>query len=154
MRESIIKASENEAEILSQLAFNSKSHWGYDSEFMDNCKSELTYSTEDILDSQNHFYKIIFNNNIAGFYRLLEISANEIELEALFISPEFIGQSFGKKLFDHAVGLSKSLGYDSIKIQSDPYAEEFYLKMGAIKIGEEPSGSIPGRVLPLMKYEI
>jgi hypothetical protein len=34
-------------------------------------------------------------------------------------------------------------------IQGDPNAAEFYQRCGARKIGERPSASIPGRVLPL-----
>jgi hypothetical protein len=33
-------------------------------------------------------------------------------------------------------------------IDADPNAEAFYLAMGAVRIGQTPSGSIPGRVLP------
>jgi len=36
-------------------------------------------------------------------------------------------------------------------IDADPNAEGFYLKMGAERVGESPSGSIPGRMLPLLQ---
>jgi hypothetical protein len=35
---------------------------------------------------------------------------------------------------------------------ADPYAESFYAKYGAERIGEAPSGSIPGRFLPRMRF--
>jgi hypothetical protein len=35
-----------------------------------------------------------------------------------------------------------------------PNAEGFYRKMGAERVGETPSGSIPGRMLPLMQVRV
>ncbi|TCT06419.1 hypothetical protein EDC22_1111 [Tepidamorphus gemmatus] len=33
-------------------------------------------------------------------------------------------------------------------VDSDPFAEGFYLAMGAQRVGEAPSGAIAGRMLP------
>ncbi|WP_067619878.1 hypothetical protein [Alicyclobacillus acidiphilus] len=41
---------------------------------------------------------------------------------------------------------------DELTIRPDPNAEPFYLAMGAQRVGEVPSGSIPGRMLPLLQY--
>nr|WP_211354784.1 hypothetical protein [Stackebrandtia albiflava] len=37
---------------------------------------------------------------------------------------------------------------------ADPGAEPFYRRMGAVRIGEAPSGSVPGRVLPRMTVRL
>jgi hypothetical protein len=39
-------------------------------------------------------------------------------------------------------------------ILSDPFAEAFYARLGAVRIGEGPSDAIPGRLLPLLEYAI
>jgi hypothetical protein len=41
-----------------------------------------------------------------------------------------------------------------IRIEGDPFAEGFYLTMGAIRVGETPSRSIPGRSLPLLSVDV
>ena len=41
-------------------------------------------------------------------------------------------------------------GYTSLRIEADPNALGFYQAMGASQIGEAPSGSIPGRTLPVL----
>lgn len=38
-----------------------------------------------------------------------------------------------------------------IRIHSDPHAEAFYVKMGAVRIGEIESTVFPDRKLPLME---
>jgi len=37
-------------------------------------------------------------------------------------------------------------------LDADPDAEPFYLHHGARRIGEVPSGSIPGRMLPRLAF--
>jgi hypothetical protein len=37
-------------------------------------------------------------------------------------------------------------------IDADPHAEAFYLAMGAVRVGEAASESIPGRSLPRLAY--
>lgn len=39
-------------------------------------------------------------------------------------------------------------------IDADPNAEPFYRAMGAVRIGATPSGSIPGRELPLLEFTL
>ncbi|EBV1760669.1 N-acetyltransferase, partial [Salmonella enterica subsp. enterica serovar Newport] len=38
----------------------------------------------------------------------------------------------------------------ALLVDADPNAEAFYIRQGAIRIGETPSESLPGRVLPLL----
>lgn len=48
--------------------------------------------------------------------------------------------------------VARALGLSSLLIDADPNAEGFYLRMGAERVGEVPSGSISGRMLPLLRY--
>jgi hypothetical protein len=46
-------------------------------------------------------------------------------------------------------------GFERITLEADPgAAEPFYLAMGANRIGSVPSGSIPGRFIPLLEVPI
>ena len=42
-------------------------------------------------------------------------------------------------------------GATAMRIEADPGAEAFYLRMGARRIGVAPSEAIPGRMLPLLE---
>ena len=44
-----------------------------------------------------------------------------------------------------------TLGFERITLEADPGAEPFYLAMGARRCGSIPSGSIPGRPLPVLE---
>lgn len=151
---SIRKALPHENEQLSALAIRSKAHWGYSEEFLLDCIDELSYTSEQILNSDNWFYVVCLQDQLQAFYQLVKIKEDVLELEALFVDPAFIGQGLGKFLFEHAVQLATRMGYSKIDIQSDPNTTEFYFKMGCVQVGELESQSIPGRYLPLMNFDL
>ena len=147
----IRRALPNESEQLSSLAMRSKKTWGYDDAFMEQCRQELTLSTEYIATSQ--VYVIEENGEVLGFYGL-NGKRYEASLDFLFIEPSKINCGYGKKLWLHAVKSAAELGFKYILIDSDPNAKRFYLAMGAKLKGEVSSRSIPGRILPLFCFTI
>ena len=150
----IRKARPDQAQKLSQLAFHSKAHWEYSPEFMAACRSELTYTPTDINHPQCCFYLIESDEACIGFYGLAQISLLEIELIALFISPAYIGQGYGRVLITHAQTQAINRGARTMIIQSDPNAQTFYAAVGAQQIGQRESDSIPGRYLPLFCLDL
>ena len=140
-------AKPQESDRLSALAFRSKVYWGYPQEFMNACRAELTYTADDIRD--HHFFVILNDDRPVGFYGLTRLAAIEIELEALFVEPEYIGKGYGRALIEHAKTVAKQLGGSELIIQGDPNAAQFYLRAGGKLIGERESASIPGRYLPV-----
>ena len=149
----IRKALEEEANGLSDLAFRSKSHWGYPPEFMQAAKQELAVSSDDIRNPDCHYFIADLKTRIVGFYVLGKQTGDEIELDAMFVEPESIGRGVGKALMNHAKNHAATLGASRMIIQSDPYAEGFYKAAGAKNIGKRESESIPGRFLPLLEIE-
>ncbi|MBL8155290.1 MAG: GNAT family N-acetyltransferase [Anaerolineae bacterium] len=141
---SIRRARPDEAEALTGLFWRSKAHWGYDEAFMARVRETLRITPEII--EQQHVYVLETDGRIAGFYAL-HVLPDRLHLEDLFIEPDQIGMGYGRRLFDHAVEVGRRLGYDSFTLESDPNAEEFYLKLGAIRVGEHES-AIPGRFIP------
>ena len=148
----IRKAQLSESELLSRLALRSKSYWNYSPEFISACCQELTYSQQDI--QNNHFYVAEINNKVIGFFALEIISEDKIELDALFVDPNYINQGYGRKLINQAKLIASELGGKVIIVQGDPNAKNFYLKVGGQFIGERESVSIPGRYLPLFKIDL
>lgn len=146
----------SEAQQLTQLAHLAKAYWGYSPRFMEAFDDELTIKDEDLGNDRYLFRVGTCDGKICGFYTLDRESEADgsIEMSALFVEPTAIGKGLGKRLFDHAVQQAKSQGASSMMIHSDPYAEKFYTKMGAMKVRDIPSRSVEDRDIPLLKYEL
>ncbi len=65
-----------------------------------------------------------------------------------------MGLGVGRTLLRAARDIARSTGFSALLIHSDPNAEAFYLREGAVCAGSVPSGSIPGRILPLLRLEL
>ena len=150
----IRKAQAHEAELLSQLAIESKAYWGYSADFLEACAEELTISAADMALSGFVYMLCESDTEIIGFYAIECLSKNKAELDALFVKPCYIGKGAGKKLMMHAIDQAKKMGCTTLVIQSDPNAEKFYLAMGAAVLGEQESKSVSGRYLPMMSYAL
>lgn len=145
------RAQSGEAEDISALALRSKSYWGYSDAFLEACRAELTFTPEQC--ASGALVVAVSNERVAGFY-LLEGSPPEGELAALFVDPERIGEGVGGVLLRHALISAAERGFRSLVLDSDPGAESFYSKYGADRIGGIASGSIPGRELPRMRFDL
>lgn len=75
-------------------------------------------------------------------------------LKDLFIEPKEIGKGYGKALWQYMIEVAKDLGIRTVHFHSDPHAENFYIMMGAKRIGEIESTVFEGRKLPLLEAEI
>jgi len=147
----IRRATLDEAFLLSDLAFRSKAYWGYKQSFMELCRRDLTILPDNITD--NLVYVIEKDGQIVGFYELRG-KVPEANLYWLFLDPKTIGCGYGKRLWLHVVEMAKDLGFEYMMIKSDPYAESFYERMGAERIGDLPSTAIPRLKLPLLRYQL
>ena len=143
-----------EAEALSTLALRSKAHWGYSSAFMEACRDELTYRADDIASASFRFVVAEVDAAIVGFYALERLSAEEVELEALFVEPSHIGCGWGRALITHARQEAAKWGASTMTIQGDPHAEAFYRAAGGVRTGHRVSASVPGRYLPVFTIEL
>lgn len=150
----IRKAEQHEIELLSEIAMKSKAHWGYSTEFMERCRSELTVTPEKFNSVRFTHMVCESDDEILGFYAIGTLGDNECELDALFVKPQSIGTGVGKALIEHAIALVARLGFDTLTIHSDPNTERFYLNAGAILIGTEESNSIEGRYLPVLSIPL
>lgn len=137
---------------ISAIAYQSKAFWGYSDDFMEACRKELTFGPEFFAE---HFIKgAFFEGTLAGFYALSKESKGKGDLTALFVLPEFIGKSIGKALVDDCLKSARKIEIKTLTVESDPNAEPFYACFGWVTVGRTPSGSIPGRSLPLMELKL
>lgn len=148
------RAREEECHALSDLAFRSKAYWGYSAEFMEACRAELWISAMDMASPDCHYVVAESRGEILGYYALRQLSAEEQELEALFVDPEHIGQGVGGKLIEHAKSHAEEAGARFLRAQGDPNAADFYRAAGGIQVGERESDSVPGRYLPEFRIRL
>ncbi|QDU08688.1 GNAT family N-acetyltransferase [Gimesia aquarii] len=141
----IRRAQPQECTTISALGIRSKSHWNYSSQMMATFRSELTLLAEDI--QKRRVYVVTIDNTIVGYYSLREIDSKAIELEHLFVDPDYLKRGYGSQMFHHAMEVIKSKGFSRLVIQSDPNASGFYEKLG-IPLVKKISSSIPGRSIP------
>ena len=118
------------------------------------CGDELTVSAKSLADPSEYWQLAEVDDRIAGYIGVVPVSADIAEIEAMFVEPEFIGTGVGRHLFIAARDAAKAQGYTCLSIQSDPYAAGFYEAMGAERIGDRPSDSVPGRSLPLYELDL
>ena len=140
-----------ESQAISSLALRSKAHWGYSAEFLEQCRAELTYTPERC--ASGRVMVAARDGGIVGFYAT-DGDAPRGELDALFVDPEHIGTGLGGLLLQHALTQASRTGFTELLLDADPYAADFYRRHGAVVIGETPSGSIPGRTLPRMRFDL
>jgi len=147
-------AQSGEARQLSDLALRSKAHWDYSARFLEACREELSFSEKQLVSRNRRFFVLEQAWTIIGFYALNRQTQAEIELEALFVEPEFIGAGCGGLLFEHAKSTAAGMGAEQLVIQGDPNAEGFYLAAGGVLTGSSESESIPGRFLPTFSINL
>jgi ribosomal protein S18 acetylase RimI-like enzyme len=141
-------ARADETEAISKLALRSKSHWPYSSKELDVFAGELTFSSEALSTGNAHVLEQ--DAHLLGFYTLLNLGSAQVELDHIFIDPDFLGRGFGRNLWRHACQLASSLGAKELLVKSDPHAAGFYLALGAEYSGDIAS-SIPGRMIPTFR---
>ena len=147
----ILPAEISDGNVLTELALTSKSFWGYNKDLVESWRTDLTVAPEMI--SERMVFKFLDNQMLAGFYMLNPPKENLIELEMLFVLPEFIGKGIGEKLLLNAVEQAKSLNAISMTLLADPNAEEFYKSQGFIAVDKKES-SVKNRFLPVMQKDL
>jgi len=136
---------------INDMVMRSKAHWGYDAEFLEACREELTFTTRQL--SSNSIRVADDQGRIIGIVKL-EIALPVAVLDKLFVDPLAIGTGAGRALYDWAIDRAKHSTASRMEIDSDPGARGFYERMGARLVGKTPSGSIANRFLPLLHHDL
>lgn len=153
----IRRARPDEAGALTELALRAKAFWGYDAQFVADCRGELTLTPGYV--ERNPVYVSEEEEGdaaqaggalrVAGFYGLVE-RTTYVDLDLLYVEPWAVRRGHGRRLFRHAADTARGLGYRLMTIEADPHAEAFYLSMGAARVGAVASPVRAGRTLPLL----
>lgn len=145
-------AKPEEAEELSDIAWQSKAYWEYPTDVMNSFRKLLSIE-QDFIECNPSYLIEHEDGEKLGFYAL-EKKSGKWWLEHLWVLPDEIGTGLGGKLFLHACETAETMGAEELYIISDPNAVEFYRHMGAEKTGEERTPGMPERVLPVLRIKL
>ena len=98
----IRRARPEDAALLTELTVRSKSHWGYDADFLADAATELQFQPSKFLPDF-HVYLLESDDGMVGFCDLIPMDEEHIELHDLFIEPKHMGKGYGKQ----ALGLRR-----------------------------------------------
>lgn len=89
---------------------------------------------------------------LLGYYSLVhDVAGREAELDLLFVDDAAQGRGIGALLFAHMRSTARALGMRRVRIVSHPPAESFYLRMGAVRLGEQPPRGRVAWARPLLE---
>lgn len=145
-------ARAGEADALTALCVRSKAHWGYNDDFMARAMSELTVQPDWIANGQ-----VLVADDTGlpvGVAAIADEGDGVWEIAVFFVDPGQMGNGIGAAMFRPLIELAKQKGAKRVTILSDPNAEAFYARMGAVRVGEERSSSATGRILPLLEFSL
>lgn len=140
-------ARPDETDELTQVAIASKRTWGYSDELIALWTPEFTFTPDNIA------LRTVSVAEIAGdtvAVSSLCIADAECELDDFWVRPSAIGIGVGRQLLEYTLALASRAGFDDVVVVSDPNAEGFYLRFGAIRVGLIESQPV-GRFLPVLK---
>lgn len=139
----------SEAVDISALVMRSKAYWPYPKDYLSQCVHALKIDEAYIADWP------VFSGEVggvrAGVFALKEFD-NERRLDHLWVDPPFIGKGIGKRLFMRAIIEARQIGWNDFRLAADPFAVEFYLKLGGRQIGAIQSRIKPDLVLPHIEF--
>lgn len=151
-------AKTEEAELLSDIAFKAKGHWGYSNHLMELWRCDMLITAEII--EQQTFFVAESAHQQSGFVGIAKLHAGdernqnaEAELTDLWVLPEQMGNGIGKRLLEKAIEFAHSCEFGSMLIASDPNAVSFYQHFGARQIGWRQSKPAERR-LPLLRINL
>jgi len=146
----IRRALPADARARTRVAHAAKRHWKYPEDWIRRWRDALTVTRRFV--EHHPIYGAVRGARLLGFYALSGVGPTR-ELEHFWVAPEQIGRGVGARMFEHAVATLRADSARVLRIASDPYAEGFYLRMGARRVGEWPS-TPSGRTLPLLVWEV
>jgi GNAT superfamily N-acetyltransferase len=145
------RAIPSEAETLTELARVSKASWGYPASWMDAWTPQLTISPEYI---ELHRVTVAsVARDIIGMCAI-EDHNDHWMLEHVWVSPRAHRRGVGRLLVLDALDASLQRPVAPVRLLADPFAQEFYARLGARVTGwlEAPMDGEPGRRLVRMEF--
>lgn len=142
-------ASTSDAALLTEVAHAAKALWGYPPSWLDAWRPQLTVTQADITRMITTVAE--WRGEVAGF-GALDCVRDEWEVAHLWVRPAFTRRGIGRILLAALADAARAAGAHRLRIESDPQAESFYLRAGAVRTGAVPAPmpGAPERELPVL----
>lgn len=147
----IERAMKDDSIVLTQLAIHSEATWGFDAEFME--IFNRTYEITQNFIVGNLVYKMLIDDKLIGFFGIVKEDYESI-LEYFYISSDFIGKGYGKKMWHFMREVCLENHITQIEFVTSPEAGAFYNACGAENTDTVESLVIKGRMIPKFRYKI
>ena len=143
--------AEGRRDELIALTIRSKASWGYNDDFM--ARFGATSVTRELVGARRSCVVALDGHRAVGF-AVLDDENERAWLEDLWVEPGYFGRGVGRDLVGACVERSREWGRRVLALESDPHAEGFYARLGAVRVGERASEVAPDRNLPLMRLDL
>lgn len=144
------KLTNLDLQIMSAIAQKAKAYWNYPKEWLQLWEKQLTFTADDLKTHWN--CGVCIEKKLVGFVMFSQ-KERVAEIDNLWVLPEFMGLGIGRKLMTRALSEAKSRELETVLIESDPHAEGFYNKFGAVRVGFIDSTPKP-RKLPVLEITL
>lgn len=144
------KAKFEDFPLLNYLMREGKAYWGYPKEGIDRFMKIFGISDDSYFEKGFGFIGESGEKSV-GYYFFKTDEASPM-LDYFFLDVQFIGQGYGRQLWNHCVEQAKNKRWKEFTFWSDPHSLGFYEHMGAVKIGERPMVTLPGHMAPVMRF--
>lgn len=161
MEFTIRRAKASDALFLTSISFGAKRYWNYSDEHLETWHDELTITEQYI--EKNTVFVAQKKDTIIGYCSITEVKESYWKdgifikagywLDHIFIRPAYIRSGIGSKLIEELTYYCRENNIESLNILSDPNANGFYDKIGALYIKDVPS-KIEGREACLFEFYI
>ena len=145
-----IKATPEDAKMLSETAKQSKQIWGYSSELMKKWEEELTVTEKHI--EKNKVFKVYQNNIYIGFFSLVKF-INWTEIGHFWILPDYLRKGFGSVIFSKIIEIVTGYNEAILEVYAEPNANGFYEKMGG-EIHKQIGAKEKGRQMNVYRIQL
>lgn len=143
----------DEADALTALALRSKASWNYPAAWLERWAEELAFDAGYLAA---HRVRVAETDGVLAGVLALEERPDGWEIERVWVDPSAQGLGVGRALVGDALAHAARVHRGDVTVLSDPYAESFYLHLGAIRISEAraPMPGAPDRTLPRLVFRL
>jgi predicted ester cyclase/N-acetylglutamate synthase-like GNAT family acetyltransferase len=144
-------ANRSDANRLTAIARAAKAHWGYPEAWLQAWSEDLQLTPEYL--NVHRAYVAELDGEVVGV-AVLEDRTNHWQIEHVWVDPVTHRHGVGKRLVNQCLRTARRLDQRQVHVLSDPYAQEFYVRLGAQPIGSVPAPmpDAPERRLPLLAF--
>src|SRR5215471_11244629 len=98
---------------LSELCLRSKAVWGYDADFLETCRGELSFAPADFVSSR--IAVATSGGSVLGVVQV-RVTGRDADLEKLFVEPAALRGGVGRALFTWAMDAAREMGAERMVI--------------------------------------